>query len=295
MVIQFVRSNPSELEAALDALSDLTTGIGAVVCTGDSISADSQDGFLRGHGTQAFEDELRASQCGVVKRVNKLVSVQALQERYAAELGDVVVGRVVEIVGKKWKLELQSRQEASLQLSAVNLPGGVQRRRTVEDELNMRSVYEEGDLVSAEVQSLYQDGSVALHTRSTKYGKLKGGQLISVPSSLIPRQKQHFSPIGDTGVNVILGVNGLIWISAHPSTDDAASEMPSAQQQLRISRTSNAIRVLAKLNFSITPLRILEIYQESLKSQTHSHAMLDQETLLKAIKSEVKHRKEMDD
>jgi hypothetical protein len=60
---------------------------------------------------------------------------------------------------------------------------------------------------------------------------------------------------------VILGVNGLIWISAHPSTDDAASEMPSAQQQLRISRTSNAIRVLAKLNFSITPLRILEIYQ----------------------------------
>jgi hypothetical protein len=35
--------------------------------------------------------------------------------------------------------------------------------------------------------------------------------------------------------------------------------------------------------------------QESLKSQTHSHAMLDQETLLKAIKSEVKHRKEMDD
>lgn len=63
------------------------------------------------------------------------------------------------------------------------------------------------------------------------------------------------------GVNVILGVNGLIWISAQPSPEDAAQQSPSGQQQESVSRTSNAIRVLAKLNFSITPLRILEIHQ----------------------------------
>jgi len=200
-----------------------------------------------------------------------------------------------QIVGKRWKLELQSRQEASLQLSAVNLPGGVQRRRTVEDELNMRAVYEEGDLISAEVQALYQDGSVALHTRSMKYGKLKGGQLLTVPSSLVPRQKQHFSPIGETGVDVILGVNGFIWISAHPDIEGAPPQLPSAHQQECISRTSNAIRVLTKLSFPITPIRILEIYQESVESQTPSHAMLAQATLLTAVKNEVRHRREIDD
>jgi len=48
MAIQFVRKDPPEiLEAALDGLSELSTGMGAVVCTGDSISADSQEGFLR--------------------------------------------------------------------------------------------------------------------------------------------------------------------------------------------------------------------------------------------------------
>ena len=36
------------------------------------------------------------------------------------------------------------------------------------------------------------DGSVALHTRSTKYGKLAGGQLLTVPANLVKRQKQHF-------------------------------------------------------------------------------------------------------
>lgn len=45
-------------------------------------------------------------------------------------------------------MDLQSQQQGSLLLSAVNLPGGVQRRRNAEDELAMRSVFREGDLIS---------------------------------------------------------------------------------------------------------------------------------------------------
>ena len=47
----------------------------------------------------------------------------------------------------------------------------------MEDELNMRAVLAEGDVVSAEVQALFQDEAVALHTRSTKYGKVRPGAL----------------------------------------------------------------------------------------------------------------------
>ncbi len=54
----------------------------------------------------------------------------------------------MQISGKKWRVDLHSKQEAGLQLSAVHLPGGVQRRRTAEDELTMRSVFVEGDLLS---------------------------------------------------------------------------------------------------------------------------------------------------
>lgn len=52
-----------------------------------------------------------------------------------------------------------------LQLSAVNLPGGEHRRRSAEDELSMRTYLQEGDLISAEVQNIYSDGAVSLHTR----------------------------------------------------------------------------------------------------------------------------------
>ena len=170
------------------------------VTPGDPIEGvDMEDGFLRGHGTQVVDGRLLATVCGTVERVNKLVSVRPLRSRYVPETGDVVLGRVTEIAGKRWKLDVNARQDAILQLSAVHLPGGVQRRRNAVDELNLRRLYGEDDLVSAEVQSFYADGAVALHTRSLKYGRLSRGQLVRVPPTLVKRVKQHFHRLDPAG------------------------------------------------------------------------------------------------
>lgn len=47
--------------------------------------------------------------------------------------------------------------------------------------------------------------------------QLTSGQFLKVPSNLIKRQKQHFHSLPNIGVDVILGNNGYIWISATPS------------------------------------------------------------------------------
>ena len=60
----------------------------------------------------------------------------------------------MQVGSKRWHVDLQSRQEAQLLLSAVTLPGDVQRRRTAEDELSMREVFQEGDLISVRPDSL---------------------------------------------------------------------------------------------------------------------------------------------
>lgn len=54
----------------------------------------------------------------------------------------------------------------------INIFLPLQRRRSVEDEQMMRIYLQEGDLISAEVQSVFSDGSLSLHTRSLKYGKV---------------------------------------------------------------------------------------------------------------------------
>jgi hypothetical protein len=45
----------------------------------------------------------------------------------SCQVGDVVVGRVTEVAQKRWKMDVNGRQDAALMLSSVNLPGGVQR------------------------------------------------------------------------------------------------------------------------------------------------------------------------
>eukprot|EP00092_Neocalanus_flemingeri_P013462 GFUD01014518.1.p1 GENE.GFUD01014518.1~~GFUD01014518.1.p1 ORF type:complete len:293 (+),score=82.28 GFUD01014518.1:52-930(+) len=180
-----------------------------LVAPGDVITRDT--GFMRGHGTYMAEDVLFASVAGVVERVNKLISVTPLKTRYNGEIGDVVVGRVVEVQQKRWKVDINSRLDSVLLLSSVNLPGGELRRRSAEDELSMRRYLSEGDLISAEVQNIYNDGSLSLHTRSLKYGKLGQGVMVRVSPSLVKRRKTHFHQL-PVGASIILGNNGFVWI-----------------------------------------------------------------------------------
>lgn len=180
-----------------------------LVSPGDVITRDA--GFMRGHGTYMADEILYASVAGLVERVNKLISVTPLKTRYNGEIGDVVVGRVVEVQQKRWKVDTNSRLDSVLPLSSVNLPGGELRRRSAEDELSMRSYLREGDLISAEVQNIHNDGALSLHTRSLKYGKLGQGVLLKVSPSIVKRRKTHFHSL-PFGASIILGNNGFIWI-----------------------------------------------------------------------------------
>lgn len=51
----------------------------------------------RGHGVYIQDGKMIASVCGIVERVNKLISIRPLKSRYYAKIGDVVVGRVVNV------------------------------------------------------------------------------------------------------------------------------------------------------------------------------------------------------
>ncbi|XP_025991776.2 uncharacterized protein LOC105198315 [Solenopsis invicta] len=180
---------------------------------GEEIS--SQPDFLRGHGTYVDEDKtLRASVAGILEKVNKLISIRPLKARYNGEIGDLIVGRITEVQQKRWKVDVNAKLDAVLLLSSVNLPGGELRRRSAEDEQTMRRYLQEGDLICAEVQSIFADGSLSLHARVLKYGKLSQGIMLKVPPMLIQRKKTHYHTL-ESGAILILGYNGYVWIGAN--------------------------------------------------------------------------------
>ncbi|KAL0955158.1 hypothetical protein HGRIS_004067 [Hohenbuehelia grisea] len=234
----------------------------------------SSQAFMRGHGTYVNDEEVIASVAGTVERVNKLVTVRPVRTRYNPEVGDLVVGRITEVQPRRWKVDAHSRQDAVLMLSSVNLPGGIQRRKLESDELQMRTFFEEGDLLVAEVQAFFSDGAMSLHTRSLRYGKLRNGQLVVVPPILVRRLKSHFITL-PCGVDLILGLNGYIWISKHVKESDQEGEDGfdaeavysnknddiDTATRIAISRVSNIIQLISAHFMPLTGAILLEAYE----------------------------------
>jgi exosome complex component RRP4 len=205
-----------------------------IITPGQMVTDDPQ--WMRGHGTFADADSttIRSTLAGTLQKTNKLLSIVPLRARYTPEIGDLVVGRIVEVQARRWKVDVGAPLLANLPLSSINLPGGILRKRTNVDELNIRSYFAEGELIVAEVQQLFQDGAASLHTRSLKYGKLRNGYFLVVSgmgggSGVVRAKRQIFTLETAKGgeVDVILGVNGYIWIARH-------SEEP--QQEVGINR-----------------------------------------------------------
>ena len=289
----------SELRDQLEPISieDERLKKNKYVLPGDCITMDGS--FMRGHGTyhdefiennsddddkfnlnqnsfnsisttSKIERKLISSLAGIVEPINRLLSVRPLRTRYNGAIGDVVVGRIVEVQQKRWKVETNSRLSSILLLSSVNLPGGELRRKTAEDELLMRDYLSEGDLICAEVQTTYEDGALGLYTRSLKYGKLGQGVMLYISPSMIAKRKIHCHNL-PCGVYLILGNNGWIFLSTNESSSNNSggfvldkSEI-SFQDRERIARVRNCILALSDNKIVLDYSSIVASYEISEK------------------------------
>jgi exosome complex component RRP4 len=253
-----------------------------------------------GHGTHnpAATTAIHSTLLGTLLKTNKLLSVVALRARYAPEIGDLVVGRIAEVQSRRWRVDIAGPQLAALPLSAINLPGGILRRRTAVDELNMRAFFAEGDLLVAEVQSVHGDGVAMLHTRSLKYGKLRNGCFVAVAGAggggvvagrrggIARGRRQVFTVQGARGageIDVVLGVNGYVWVARHAEPagevglnrleDAAGSDLYSSQNDYvapetrrEIARVAGCVRELVEAGKRVDEEMILRAYEVSLEA-----------------------------
>eukprot|EP00759_Apiculatamorpha_spiralis_P040628 PhF_6_TR3925/c0_g1_i1/m.5501/K03679/RRP4, EXOSC2; exosome complex component RRP4 len=230
----------------------------ALVLTGEPVGhADS----LKGYNTYGNENgKIVSAVCGHVEAVERVVSVRTASSRYLGETGDVVIGRIKEVSGSRWKVSIGSHQEAIMLLSNVTEPGGVLRRRGREDEIHMRSIFSEGDVVVCEVQRVMHDGTVSLHTRSAeKYGKMGEGLLVVVRPQLIPKTRKHFCTLTQfPSIRVILGVNGYIWL--HGRGDESREDMSRIYNVLQVMNARSRV-----IHIDVMELMVVKSVEMGLK------------------------------
>lgn len=289
------RDDDSDISMSDDDLPISHSKTRSIVTPGEHITDDPQ--WMRGHGTYipAGDTTIISTVAGNLHKTNKLLSVTPLRARYQPEIGDLVVGRIVSVQTKKWSVDIAAPMLASLPLSSINLPGGILRRRTAVDELNIRTFFSEGDLLVAEVQSLHQDNTASLHTRSLKYGKLRnglftsltgaGGGILSPKGGVARSRRQVFTLNTAAGeIDIVLGVNGYIFISKHiaPAADP---------KEVGINRLDESVTetLYSSENDEMEPVVMREIARVStlIKGLVACGTKVDEDTIVKVYEGAV--------
>jgi exosome complex component RRP4 len=191
-----------------------------VVVPGEVIAAGM--GYLPGFGTYREGDEIKAAKLGLIHLDSKVVKIVPLSGRYFPRIGDVIIGKVFDLLMTGWRVDTNSAFQAVLPLRDSGtgyIPRGA----------DLSQYYGVGDYVVAKVSNVTSQMLVDLSARGPGLKKLQGGRIINVNPNKVPRiigkQGSMVSMIKDaTGCRIVVGQNGVVWIDGLPEGELIAVE-----------------------------------------------------------------------
>lgn len=173
------------------------------------------DDFLPGEGTEKREDGIYAIKYGLAEEINKLVKVIPLSGTYQPRRGNIVIGKVENVLFNGWLLDIDAPNSAFLSLTEVP-------RYVNKDALD--EVMDIGDVVVGKIWNINKRG-IDLSLKSRGLGKIDEGIIIKINPNKVPRiigkEGSMINLIKDkTGCNITVGQNGLIWIKGDKVEDE---------------------------------------------------------------------------
>jgi exosome complex component RRP4 len=187
-----------------------------IVTPGDLLA---ENDYLAGENTYKEDGKIYATRIGLVDYDNRKVFVVALKAFYVPYVGDLVIGKVIEVSLGVWLLDIKAPYPAVLRASdALNRPFKPQR-----DELS--AIFDVGDLVIAKIVAYDRTRDPLLTVSEPGLGKIKHGQIVEITPTKIPRvigKKGSMITMlkQETGCQITVGQNGVILVSGKTPEDE---------------------------------------------------------------------------
>jgi len=172
---------------------------GEILATGDD--------FLPGEGTEKRGGSIVSLKFGLAEEISKLVKVIPLSGPYIPRRGNVVIGKVENVTFHGWVIDIGTAETSFLSLMEV--PRYVNKN-------GLEEVMDFGDMVVAKIATISKRG-VDLTIKLRGLGKIEEGMIVQINPNKVPRiigkEGSMIKMIKDeTGCNITVGQNGLIWI-----------------------------------------------------------------------------------
>jgi len=166
-------------------------------------------GKLRpGNGTYVKEGKIYAFQLGIKSVRSNYVNVIPLGGRYIPQVGETVIGKVIDLGPSNWLVDINSPYPAPLHVNEV--PWRVEFGDTAR-YLNV------GDVLLAKILLVDETKRVQVTMKEPGLRKLQGGQIIDITHSKVPRVIGKGGSMiqmikGYTNCRIFVGQNGRIWL-----------------------------------------------------------------------------------
>lgn len=169
------------------------------------------DDYLPGEGTEKKGDthEIVALRYGLKEESNRLVKVIPLSGIYQPRRGNVIIGKVENITFNGWIINIGTANSAFLSLTEV--PRYVNRNA-------LNEIIDINDMIIAKIWGINRKG-IDLSIKSRGLGKIEDGMILKINPNKVPRiigkEGSMINLIkNETGCNITIGQNGLIWIKS---------------------------------------------------------------------------------
>lgn len=192
-----------------------------LVTPGDLLA---EGNYMAGDNTYKDDDKIYTSRVGLVDYEDRKVYVVALKAFYIPSVGDIVIGKVVELGTGGWIIDVNAPYLAMLKASdVIDRPF---RSRTSD----LPSIFDVGDILIAKIVAYNRTRDPLLTVREPGLGKIMRGTLAEITPTKIPRaigrKGSMISMIKrETGCQITIGQNGLILISGKTPEDERLAVM----------------------------------------------------------------------
>ncbi len=192
-----------------------------IVTPGDLLA---EGDYVAGDNTYKKDGEIYAMRVGLVEYIDRKVFVVALKAFYVPSVGDIIIGKVVEIGLGAWIIDIRAPYPAVLRASdAFNRPFKPQRD-------DMPSILDVGDLVMAKIVAYDRTRAPLLTIREPDLGKIERGQTVEVTPTKIPRvigRKGSMITMlkQETNCQITVGQNGVVLVSGRSPKNEQLAVM----------------------------------------------------------------------
>ena len=173
-------------------------------------------------GTYRDGENIYASRLGLISIEGKVIKIIPLSGAYVPKKGDVIIGKVIDILLAGWRLDIGSAYTGYL-----SLKDGTQD--FVSKGTDITKYFNFDEYLMSSIINVTTQNLVDLSMKGPGLRKLSGGRIVCVSCHKVPRIiGKHGSMVSmiknATNCKILVGQNGFIWIDGEPESEVIATK-----------------------------------------------------------------------